>query len=525
LIVVNMTGGLSNQLFQYAAGLRLAHKWNAELKLELSFYEHHLNTPYVLNEFNVKENLATAEDVLHLAKITPNNSLGREGNSTQIFRPEVLDYPDNVYLRGCWESEKYFADIAGILRHDFTLKNPLSESARRWKEKILSCECSVSMHVRHGDFFYSPRFTKQLLFEIIPLDYYYECINRLKQQYKKFTLFVFSNDLSWCKKNFRTDIQTEFVEGEGLKAFEELHLMSLCKHNIIANSTFSWWGAWLNQNPDKKVFVPFPSNFVGTKKNYRHFSEKRNENSPLENDRWIRVPFDVNAQPFETLRPWFSLLLVVNNDAATLVESLNSIFNQNYRYFELIIVDNASSDGSGKILQQAAKTFDNITLIRLHDKISNGAAWNIALNAAQGYDVMFLKGNDRLLPDVLASIYLTNEHIVADVVNSVAYLKADESGDIDIADKKFFLKKMPAFQNMNGVFNGKLDKLTLLRILANNETFFPIATKVFKRKFLEENKIRFNEKIGDDAENLFALDAMFQTDKIIFASLTFYVAP
>ena len=115
--------------------------------------------------------------------------------------------------------------------------------------------------------------------------------------------------------------------------------------------------------------------------------------------------------------------------------------------------------------------------------------------------------------------------MVADVINSAAYLKADESGDIDIAGKKFFLKKMPAFQNMNGVFVGKLDKLTLLRIFAGNETFFPIATKVFKRKFLEENKIRFNEKIGDDAENLFALDAMFQTDKIIFASLTFYVAP
>ena len=193
--------------------------------------------------------------------------------------------------------------------------------------------------------------------------------------------------------------------------------------------------------------------------------------------------------------------------------------------FELIIVDNASSDGSGKILQQAAKTFDNITLIRLHDKISNGAAWNIALNAAQGQYVLFLKGNDRLLSNAPFSFCVISEHLDADVANSTAYLKADESGDIDIAGKKFFLKKMPAFQNMNGVFGEKLDKLTLLRIFAGNETFFPIATKVFKRKFLEENKIRFNEKIGDDAENLFALDAMFQTDKIIFASLTFYVAP
>ncbi len=247
--------------------------------------------------------------------------------------------------------------------------------------------------------------------------------------------------------------------------------------------------------------------------------------SSLDTDKWIEIPFKNNFQAAVKLRPWFSLLMVVNNDAATLAESLNSIFAQNYRHFELIVVDNASSDGSGKFLQQAAKTFDNITLIKLHGKISNGAAWNIALNAAQGYDVIFLKGNDRLLANALSSVYLTNEHIVADVVNSVAYLKADELGDIDLTGKKFFLKRMPAFQNMNGIFREKLDKLTLLRILSNSETFFPLAAKVFKRKFLEENKIRFNEKIGDDAEKLFALDAMFQTDKIIFISPTFYIAP
>ena len=250
--------------------------------------------------------------------------------------------------------------------------------------------------------------------------------------------------------------------------------------------------------------------------------------SSLDTDKWIEIPFKNNFQAAVKLRPWFSLLMVVNNDAATLAESLNSIFAQNYRHFELIIVDNASSDGSGKFLQQAAKTFDNITLIKLHGKISNGAAWNIALNAAQGYDVIFLKGNDRLLANALSSVYLTNEHIVADVVNSVAYLKADERGDIDIAGKKFFLKKMPQFKHMDGtsdVFFKKLDKLRLLKLLADDENFFPIATRVFRRKFLEENKIRFNEKIGDDAEKLFALDAMFQTDKIIFISPTFYIAP
>ena len=505
-------GGIGNQLFQYAAGRRLAHKLKTQLKLDVSFYERDNLRPYALNLFNVKENFATPEEISSLKKIIE--------PQPARFVPEVLDYPDDVYLHGYWENEKYFADIADILRREFTLKNPLSAAAQRWKEKILSCECSVSMHIRHGDFVY----LKEDVFALVPPDYYYECISRLKQQYKNFTVFVFSNGLDWCKENLRLDVPTEFVEGEGLQDVEELYLMSVCKHNIIANSTFSWWGAWLNQNPDKKVFVPIPSSIVGTKNTYRHFSAERNENSPLQTDKWIRIPFDLNRQPDIRPHPHFSLLVVVNNDFATLVESLNSMLGQKI-LFELVIVDNASSDGSGKILRQAVKTLENVTLIRLQDKVQNGAAWNIALNAAQGNYVMFLKGNDRLTSDALFFLFLMNRQFAADVVNSFAYLREDARGDVDINGKKFTMKRSSVFQNLNGVFGGKLNKSTLLRALSQDEKIFPIGTRVFNRKFLAENKIRFNEKIGDDAENLFAVEAMFQTDKIIFIPQVFYVAP
>lgn len=524
MIIVRMTGGLGNQLFQYAAGRRLAHKWNTELKIDISAYKKTSWPNYVLDSFNVKDLIANSEEIERIANLTPNNSFGKETNS-QTFMPEFFNYPDDVYLRGCWESERYFADIADIIRQEFTLKVHLSETAERWKEKILSTENSVSLHVRHGDFAYSPRFSSFFLFALLPLDYYYECIKQLRQQYKNLTVFIFSNDLIWCKKNFHLDMPTEFVEGEGLKDFEELHLMSLCKHNIIANSTFSWWGAWLNQNPDKKVFVPMPSFFFGKNMHYRFFLPERNENSLFQSDRWIKIPFDVNAQFVGTMNPWFSLLVVVNNDAATLVESLNSLLGQDYKYFELIIIDNASIDDSSNICRQVVKTFDNVTLIKLHDKVSNGAAWNIALKAAQSQYVLFLKGNDRLLANALTNIYLANENIFADVVNLTAHLKEDERGDIVLADKKFVLNKMTPFQNLNGIFRDKLDKSTLLRILASDEIIFPIGTRLFKRKFLEENKIRFNEKIGDDAEKLFVLDALFQTNEIIFSSQVAYIAP
>ncbi len=241
-------GGTGNQFFQYAAGRRLAHKWNTELKLDLSFYEQDKLRPYTLNLFNVQENIATAEEIQRLKKLE---------ETFDTFMPEILNCPDNVWLKGYWSHEEYFADIADILRREFTLKNPLSESARRWKEKILSCECSVSMHFRHGDFIYSPiNVSLEKYFAVPPPDYYYNCVEILKRENKNLTVFIFSDNLKWCKENLHFDVPTEFVEGDGLQDVEELYLMSLCKHNIIPKSTFSWWAAWLNQYPDKKVYTP-----------------------------------------------------------------------------------------------------------------------------------------------------------------------------------------------------------------------------------------------------------------------------
>ena len=510
MVIVYIMGGTGNQLYQYAAGRRLAHKLKTELKLDLTFYEHDNLRPYSLNLFNIKESIATPEEISAMKKVMEPQS--------DIFVPEVLNCPDNVWLHGYWSYEDYFSDITDILRRELTLKNSLTPTAQRWKEKILATKTSVSLHIRHGDFVYSPvnqNMTKY--FAIAPLSYYYKCIEILKREYKNLTLFVFSDNLKWCKENIRVGggITIEFVEGKGMQDVEELYLMSLCKHNIRSKSTFSWWGAWLNQNPNKKVFCPMS--------NLEPIPSKLT-NKKLDSDKWIRVTFDINSQSEVILRPWFSLLIVVNDDAATLVESLNSLIGQDYKYFELIIVDNASTDGSIKICRKAEKDFDNVTLIKLHSRVSNGAAWNIALKAAQGYFVMFLKGSDRLLSNALTSLYLMNEHIVADVVNSTAYLKEDERNNINPSEKKFFLNKMSAFENMNGIFRNKLDKLTLLKILSNDKSFFPLGTRLFSRKFLEENKISFDEKI-DGSENLFVIDALFKTEEIIFTSQPTYIAP
>ena len=514
-------GGLGNQLYQYAAGRRLAHKLNTELKLDLTHYEKDKFRPYVLNFFNLSASVATPEEIALLKQHSV--GFGVEPKNLE-FMPEVLNYPDNIWLHGYWQHEEYFADIADIIRREFTLKKTLSYSAQHWQEKIHSAECSVSIHFRHGDFLYSPANQKlPNLFAIPPLDYYYQCVNALKHEYGTITLFIFSDNLQWAKENLHADVPIEFVEGDNLTDVEELYLMSLCDHNIIAKSSFSWWGAWLNQNPAKKVFMPIA--FSDGKKFDLQSLATDDENSPLDSNRWIRIPFDVNSQPTVTMRPYFSLLLVVNNDIATLEENLGSILGQNYKFFELIIIDNASTDGSGKVCRELVQTYDNVTLIKLHDKIQNGAAWNIALNAAQGYYVLFLKAKDRLLTNALTSLYMTNERFVADIVNSVRLLQEDEHGEIKINDRNYSLKNMSAFQNVTGIVRNKFDKMTLLKILSEDERIFPLQTRMFKLKFLRENKISFDEKIGDDAENLFVFNGIFRTAEIIFTTTVSYVAP
>lgn len=513
-------------MFRYAMGRRLAHRWNTEFKIDKSDYDINKIRTYVLDNFNITASLAAPEEIERL-KAT---NFGKEKLAWH-FWSEVLDWPDDLYIAGTWEDERYFHDIADIIQEEFTLKNPLGAVAQSWKKKILSVECSLSLHFRHGDFIYNPRLWHTQSNAILPLDYYYTCIKILQREYKNLTLFVFSNDIQWCKENLRVDIPVEFIEGDDLKEFEELYLMSLCKHNIIANSTFSWWGAWLNHNPDKKVFMPIPASDEA-KINYR-YSPIRNENSPLDSDKWIRIPFESvyqqiepNYQPKITVRPYFSILLVVNNDIETIVENLNSILGQDYNFFELIIIDNATIDGSGKICREVAKAYDNVTLIKLHGKNSNGAAWNIALKAAQGYYVLFLKINDRIFPDALTSLYMANEKLLADIVNSTSYIKEDTGGNIRLADKNFILEKTSMFQNFQDVFFlGKLDKPTFLKFLAKDEVFSPLGTRIFKRDFLLEHGIDFKEKIGDDAEILFTLDAIFQTNEIIFTPNTFYIAP
>jgi len=162
--------------------------------------------------------------------------------------------PKNVFLRGYWQSEKYFIDIADILRQDLMLKSPSSRLNLELAKKIQS-SLSVSLHVRRGD--YAHDLATHQTHGLLPLDYYRAAINYILRLFSDASFFLFSDDIPWIKENLKIDAPHCYVDHNTPQTdFEDLRLMSLCKHQIIANSSFSWWGAWLCQNPEKVVVAP-----------------------------------------------------------------------------------------------------------------------------------------------------------------------------------------------------------------------------------------------------------------------------
>lgn len=275
MIITKLTGGIGNQMFQYAIGRNLAHLHNTELKLDLSFYNKKRNglpRNYSLNNFNIIENIATNDEIKKLKKHEHKNgrrhflhNLFFADKSIYLkekefnFYKDILKNKKDLYLDGNWASEKYFSaqdesdpngkNIEIKIRNDFTLKNKLETNLQDILTKIKDTS-STSLHIRKTDYIT----TKKDIYHSCPLSYYYQAIEKIAKNSNNLQIFVFSDDISWCKENLKTDFPTTFVEGN--KDYEDLILMSFCKHNIIANSSFSWWGAWLNKNPDKIVIAP-----------------------------------------------------------------------------------------------------------------------------------------------------------------------------------------------------------------------------------------------------------------------------
>lgn len=277
LVIIKIMGGLGNQLFEYAMARRLALRRNAELRLDLSPLTDKKDSTHTPRHYGLGlfpalhgQPLAAAaatqlerttqpayrlyNKVRRLLGLTPAFLYIGEGG---FFSPnqEVLaggPPAQLLYLEGYWQNEQYFADIAPLLRQELAFPAFTEARNQQVAQRMQhSPRPTVSLHVRRGDY---AQFTA---FGMCSVEYYERALAYMQQHLSEPVFFVFSDDIAWARAHLPLPATTEFIDwNQGADSYRDMQLMSLCQHHIIANSSFSWWGAWLNSNPAKLVVCP-----------------------------------------------------------------------------------------------------------------------------------------------------------------------------------------------------------------------------------------------------------------------------
>jgi hypothetical protein len=267
VICVKLDGGLGNQMFQYAFGRKLAFQKQTSLILDASF----VNTnqlkssapfrPYGLDIFHLNAKKATSHDLRKIkpiyCKILNSLSFRFRHKGIQLsnyfvendfsYNTSIKKVRKNCYLSGYWQSPRYFQLIESIIRKDFDFPELSGSKNKELLSKIKNNN-SISIHVRKTDF------KTNNTHGTCPIEFYQKAVRLINTQLSSPFLFFFSDDMQWVRNNLDFGYPSKFISGN--EDYVDMQLMSQCKHNIIANSSFSWWGAWLNNNPEKIVIAP-----------------------------------------------------------------------------------------------------------------------------------------------------------------------------------------------------------------------------------------------------------------------------
>jgi len=293
LIIVEIIGGLGNQMFQYAAAQAVAISRGVELKLDVSSFQ---NYKYH-HGFELKRVFNVAGEIANPAEIRSilgwqNNRYARYLTSKSFFSilrsrrkvvepsfsywPKIELVPDNSYLTGYWQSEKYFKRIASKIRNEFTFRQQIL-GGNLELFNLISEVNSVSLHIRRGD--YVTNQNAASIHGVCSIEYYLQAVEYIVNHIENPYFFIFSDDIEWAQSSLSINYPHKFVnENYGVESYNDMRLMSLCKHNIIANSSFSWWGGWLNNNKEKIVIAP-----------KKWFAIEINIDDLIPND-WIKMP-------------------------------------------------------------------------------------------------------------------------------------------------------------------------------------------------------------------------------------------
>ncbi len=277
MIITRTAGGTGNQLFQYALGRTLAEKYKVPLLIdndmqkhlsENGFFKRYKNIffrKYTLDNFTISANLANRSQIpwylrnFFCDKIRSSIDgvrrriflhKGREKIPYQ-FDKKILEIGPDVYLDGDWQSYKYFEKYSEIIKKELQLKISLPENIIKLGKKI-KLEKSLCLHVRRGDY------VNNSYHGVLENNYYTQAFQYIKNNFETENIYIFSDDIEWCKINISFDIPTFYVDDEykGKDDLGHFWLMQQCKYFIIVNSSFSWWAAWLAERPEKIVITP-----------------------------------------------------------------------------------------------------------------------------------------------------------------------------------------------------------------------------------------------------------------------------
>jgi Glycosyl transferase family 11 len=294
LVVIRLIGGLGNQMFQYATGRALAWRRESGLKLDVTGFAAvggHAKRRYELDSFAIHGSVASDVDLARFGRTGKPRfdgglrwlRIGKADDTWPIycephfqFDPAVPELQAPIYLDGYWQSERYFSEIAEVLRQEFTAKAPLDRENEVLAAGIDAVN-AVSLHVRRGDYVSDP--TTNRYHGTCSPDYYRHAVDFVASRVEAPHLFVFSDDQQWTRANLRFSVPMTFVDANPPDCgYRDMRLMARCRHHIVANSSFSWWGAWLNPSREKIVVAP-----------RRWFGTSSNDTSDLLPPNWVRL--------------------------------------------------------------------------------------------------------------------------------------------------------------------------------------------------------------------------------------------
>ena len=271
MICIQLCGGLGNQMFQYACGRSLAYRHQTELVFDMS----RLNKKqggitirqYGLDIFNIQgkeiSEAGVGKNKPLIYRILSTLSIKLRDKGIQMpayfienkyaYNAGIEKTSGNCFLSGYWQSPYYFQSIEYLIRQEFTFPNKLNKENSDWLNEIKNAN-SVSLHIRRTDFVNN---ISHDIHGICSMEYYKSAIEFISDKIKDPFFFIFSDDIEWAQENLKLPYPSSFISGnKGNKSYIDMQLMGACKHNIIANSSFSWWGAWLNNYQDKIIIAP-----------------------------------------------------------------------------------------------------------------------------------------------------------------------------------------------------------------------------------------------------------------------------